>query len=304
MDMQKRVIALGFFDGIHRGHGALLEQVNREAARLGAHGAVLTFDTHPDSLVRGEAVPLINSAECRVDLIRRLYGIADTIFIHFNDAMMHMPWQEFAQSIVEELGACHLVVGHDFRFGYKGEGTAERLRDFCANLDVGCGIIPAVQIEGITVSSTYIRSLLRQGDMERARLFLGHPHTLVDTVHHGYKFGRTIGAPTINMAFPEGVLVPFHGVYAAKVFIRGESGTRAYMAITNIGVRPTVSGENKVSVESFILDYSGNLYGQEVRVEFYKLLRPEMKFGSVEELKNQIQKDAAATRRYFEALVE
>lgn len=296
MAEQKRVIALGFFDGIHIGHGALLERTVQRASEIGAMPSALSFDVHPDTLVFGKPVPLINSSAGRADLIRRLYGIENVIFIHFDRTVMQMPWQEFVQTLIRDMNAAWVVVGHDFRFGWKGEGTAEKLQSYCAEHGLGCDVIPAVTLEGRVVSSTYIRTLIEDGDMERANAYLGHPHTLVDTVHYGFRLGTKMGTPTINMRFPEGVIVPRHGVYAAKAIL--EDGS-SHMAVTNVGVRPTVSGENRVSVESFILDYSGNLYDREVRVEFYKFLRPEQKFESVDALRDQILADAETTRNYF-----
>lgn len=296
MGNRKRVIALGFFDGIHVGHAALMRQTCKRAEEIGAIPSAMSFDLHPDTLVYGTQVPLINSAPGRADLIRRLFGIENVIFIHFDQTVMHMPWQEFVQTLVLEMDAAWVVVGHDFRFGWKGEGTAERLSQYCAEHGLGCDIIPAVKLDGRIVSSTYIRELIQNGEMERANVFLGHPHTLVDTVHYGYRLGTKMGTPTINMQFPDGVLIPKFGVYAAKVFL--EDGSER-MAVTNVGVRPTVSGENRVSVESFILDFAGNLYDRQVRIEFYSFLRPEQRFASVDELKAQILHDAESTRAYF-----
>ena len=298
MGDRKRVIALGFFDGIHIGHAALLERTVQRAREIGAMPSVLSFDIHPDTLVFGKEVPLINSAAGRADLLRRLFGIENVIFIHFDRRVMQMPWQEFVQTLIQEMDASWVVVGHDFRFGWKGEGTAQRLQDYCADLGLGCDIIPAVTLEGRVVSSTYIRELIENGDMERANQYLGHPHTLVDTVHYGYRLGTKMGTPTINMRFPDGVLVPRYGVYAARAIL--DDGSE-HMAVTNVGVRPTVSGEDRVSVESFILDYSGNLYDRQVRIEFFRFIRPEMKFPSVDALKAQILKDAETTRAYFES---
>ena len=298
MGERKRVIALGFFDGIHIGHAALLERTVHRAREIAATPSVLSFDIHPDTLVFGKEVPLINSAAGRADLIRRLFGIENVIFIHFDRSVMQMPWQEFVQTLIQEMDAAWVVVGHDFRFGWKGEGTAHRLKEYCSDLGIGCDIIPAVTMEGRVVSSTYIRELIEAGEMERANAFLGHPHTLVDTVHYGYRLGTKMGTPTINMRFPDGVLVPRYGVYAARAVL--DDGSE-HMAVTNVGVRPTVSGEDRVSVESFILDYSGNLYDRQVRIEFFRFIRPEMKFPSVDALKAQILKDAETTRAYFES---
>ena len=292
----KRAIALGFFDGVHIGHGALLRKTQERARALGATPSVLSFDVHPDKLVFGKDVPLINSAHSREEIIRRCYGIQDVVFIHFNKHTMQMPWREFADTIIDELGLCWIVVGHDFCFGYRGEGTAEKLRDYCGEKGIGCDIIQPVCLDGRIVSSTYIRALIAAGDMEQAARYLGHPHTLQDTVHSGYHLGTKLGAPTINMCFPEGVIVPRHGVYAAKVFLDDNS---EHIAVANVGIRPTVSRDEQVNVETHLLAFSGNLYGRQVRVEFYKFLRPEHKFADYAELSAQIHRDAEQAAAYF-----
>lgn len=294
----KRAIALGFFDGVHAGHAELMKMTKRRAEEIGAMPSVLSFDVHPDTLVFNKEVPLINSAIGREELIRRCFGINNVVFIHFNKHVMCMPWREFIDSLIDELNIAWIVVGHDFCFGYKGEGTAQRLKDYCEERGIGCDIIPALRIDGRIVSSTHIRELIANGDIETANRYLGHPHTLSDTVHSGYHLGRNLGAPTINMFFPDGVLVPKHGVYATKVFL--EDGS-SYIAVTNVGVRPTVSEDSRVSVESHLLDYSGNLYGRQARVEFYSYLREEVKFGSFDELSEHIKKDADSARAYFAA---
>lgn len=295
MTERKRVVALGFFDGVHIGHGALMKKTAQRARELGAEPAVVSFDVHPDTLVKGEAVPLIGSAADREELIDRLYGIKSVILVHFNWTMMHTPWDQFADYLRDELGTVHIVVGHDFRFGFKGEGTPERLREYGAENGIGVDVIPAVELDGVIVSSTVIRRQLLAGEVEKANRFLGHPYTLGDTVRAGFRLGRTIGAPTINMRFPEGVLIPRHGVYATKAYF----DERAHMAVTNVGVRPTVGGVDAVTVESHLLDFSGDLYGRHVRLEFYAFLRDEVKFASVQELQAQIARDEAAARAFF-----
>jgi len=297
----KRAIALGFFDGVHIGHGALLRKTKERAGELGAVPSVLSFDVHPDTLVLDREVPLINSALGREELIRRCYGIDNVIFIHFNRHTMCMAWQDFADSIIRELQLAWIVVGHDFCFGHRGEGTAEKLKAYCEARGVGCDIIQPVMLDGRIVSSTYIRTLISSGDMENAARYLGHPHTLQDTVHSGYHLGTKLGAPTINMGFPTGVIVPRHGVYAAKVVL--EDGSE-HVAVSNVGVRPTVSDAGSVNVESHLLNFSGNLYGRQARVEFYKFLRPERKFADFEALSRQIRLDAEAAGDFFAQLEE
>lgn len=294
----KRVIALGFFDGVHLGHGALLRRVTERAREINAVPAAVTFDTHPERCILGSPMPLLSSPTDRADLMRRCYGIRDVIVAHFDERMMRMPWREFITDyLVQEHGAIHLVAGHDFHFGYQGEGNPQRLQEVCAELGIGCDIVSKVEVDGRTVSSTYIRTLVAQGEMERAVQFLGHPHTLTNTVARGKRLGSALGFPTVNLQFPAGVLVPAYGVYACKVcFESGES----HMAVTNVGTRPTVDDGNRVNAEGFILDFHGDLYGQSIRMEFYRRLRGEEKFPSLEALRDEVMRNAQQTRDYFE----
>lgn len=293
---KQKVMALGFFDGIHVGHAALINKIKQRAEETGAEPAVLTFDVHPDNLVFKKSVPLINSAEDRENILSRCFGIDDVVVIHFNQRVMHMDWRDFIDELIDEMNLRWIVVGHDFCFGYKGLGTAEKLKAYCAERGVGCDIIPAVCRDGVVVSSTFIRQLIESGEMEKANEYLGHPHTLTDVIRTGYHLGTKMGTPTINMSFPQGVIIPRHGVYAAKAYIDGQE----YMSVTNVGIRPTVSDSGNVNVESFLLDFRGNLYGHRARIDFYKFLRPEHKFDDVAELAAQIKNDAQTTREYFE----
>ena len=293
---RRRAIALGFFDGVHIGHAALLTKVKERAAQLQLDSAVLSFDVHPDTLVFGKEVPLINSAPEREEIIRRLFGIEEVIFLHFNRTLMKMPWEEFIRSAVDELNIAAVVVGHDFSFGYRGEGTPERLRSWCEKEGIACDVIPAVCLDGELVSSTAIREMIASGDMDRARRFLGHPYSLSDVVRSGFHLGRKLGSPTINMRFASGVVIPKHGVYATEVYL--DDGT-AYRAVTNVGVRPTVSEGETVSVESHLLDFVGDLYGHHARVEFRHFQREEQRFDSYSDLSQQIILDREETRRWF-----
>lgn len=293
---KKKVMALGFFDGIHIGHAALMNMIIKRAQEYDAEPAVLTFDVHPDSLVFKKNVPLINSADDRERILSRCFGIDDVVVVHFSQSVMHMDWKVFIDELIDDMDLCHIVVGHDFKFGYKGLGTAEKLKEYCAQRGVGCDIIPPVCKDGVIVSSTLIRGLIESGEIEKANEYLGRPHTLTDVVRSGYHLGTQMGTPTINMRFPDGVIIPRHGVYAAKAYVDGEE----YMSVTNVGVRPTVSEDGGVNVESFLLNFTGNLYGRLVRLDFYKFMRPERKFNDIDELAAQIKHDAESTREYFE----
>ena len=292
--MRERVIALGFFDGVHLGHGALLRRAAEEAKKRGCESAVFTFDRPPKEVITGIPCPLINSPEDRAELVKRLYGIDEMIMVPFDDEMRTTPWDRFVTDIlVGRYGAVHLVAGHDHHFGHRNQGSPELLKEKCAELGLGCDIIPAVTLDGVTVSSTHIRKLLEEGDVETARAFLGHPHVLTQTVGHGRQLGRTIGIPTANLVAPPHVLLPKRGVYAAKITL---PDGRAFGGVTNVGVRPTVNNGQDVTVEPWILDFDGDLYGQAIRVEFFRRLRDERKFESLEALRSQIETDAVKTR--------
>ena len=293
-----RVIALGFFDGVHLGHAALLRLTRRRADELGIPAAVLTFDTHPDTLVYHQPVPLINTLEDRKYLMEEKFSMDEVILAHFDRAMMEMPWEAFVEDyLLGELGAKHVVCGHDFSFGYRGQGTPDKLRRLCAQRGVGVNVVDKVSLGGITVSSTHIRQLIRQGDMEAAAQMLGHRHFLSGEVLHGKELGCRLGFPTANLALPEGLIAPAYGVYATLVTL--PDGT-VHPAVTNVGVRPTVHDQLGRLVEAWILDCTAELYGEKIRVEFFTRLRGEKKFDSLEALREEVLRNADETRIYFQ----
>ena len=299
MSIKEKVIALGFFDGVHLGHAALLRRTVEAAAQRGVTPAVFTFDRPPKEVVTGVPCPLINSAEDRRELVRRLYGIQEVIMVPFDREMMTTPWDKFVTDIlVGRYHAVHLVAGHDHHFGHKNQGSPELLLEKCAELGLGCDIIPKVEVGGITVSSTYIRRLVELGQISRANRFLGHPHTLTGSVRHGRGIGSSRLYPTANLIIPPHVLVPSHGVYVTRATLpEGAS----YAAVTNVGTRPTVNNGTDITVEACLLDFEGDLYGKPLRLEFFEHLRDEVRFDSLDALKAQIAADAEATRRYFAA---
>lgn len=292
MSEKKRVIALGFFDGVHLGHQALLRTAVERAAEKDLSSAVFTFDRSPKEFVTGVKVPLLTTNDERRATIQSLFPVDSVIIEPFDEQMMTMPWVDFVLMLAQKYHAGWLVAGHDFRFGHKNAGTPALLCKKAAQLGMGCDIIPAVTLDGETVSSTLIRQLLRDGEMERARQLLGHSYTITGEVLHGKGLGRTIGAPTLNVIPAEGLLIPAYGVYATRVSVAG----RQYDAVTNVGVRPTVDENGGVTVESHLLDVSEQLYGRECRVEFVKLLRREQKFADLSALQAQIAKDVADAR--------
>lgn len=298
MSSKEKVIALGFFDGVHLGHAALLRRTVEAAAARNATSTVFTYDRPPKEVVTGIPCPLINSPEDRRDLVRRLYGIQEVIIVPFDREMMTTSWQDFITEIlVKRYHAVHLVAGHDHHFGHKNQGSPALLAQKCAELGLGCDIIPEVEVGGITVSSTYIRRLVELGQIERANRFLGHPHTLTGAVRHGRGVGSSRLFPTANLTVPPHVLVPSHGVYVTRACLP-DGGS--YAAVTNVGTRPTLNNGSDITVEACLLDFEGDLYGKTVRLEFYQHIRDEIRFDSLDALRAQIAADAGTTRRYFE----
>ena len=291
---QQTIYALGFFDGVHLGHQALLKACRELAADCRA--GVVTFGSHPDGLVQGNAPRLINSLSDRKTLLTQFH-IDRVLELPFDEALRSMPWLDFLRMLCHSHDAMGFVCGEDFRFGHKGTGNAQLLREYCQTERLPWAIVPEQTLEGVTVSSTHIRKLLEEGRLEEANRFLGHPHILSGEVMSGRQLGRTLGIPTANLWIPQGVVVPRHGVYACRAICQG--GT--YLAVTNIGSRPTVGG-HRVTVEPWLLDFSGDLYGKELTLQFYAFLRPERKFDSLPELQEEIRKNAAQTREFFENL--
>ena len=293
MNKEKKIIALGFFDGVHLGHQTLLKACVELAEQQNMEPSAITFHRHPRSLF-GAGVPLmLSSLEDRRRLLSR-YGMSQIITVPVSPQIMQMPWQEFLSTLLLS-GAGGFVCGNDFRFGCRGEGNAKLLEEFCRARELPCVIVPEQLLEDVRISSTHIRGLIETGDMETAVRFLGHPHILSGQVVRGQQLGRKIGIPTANLLIPQGVLVPKFGVYACR--ITTEMGE--FSAVTNVGTRPTVAGLG-VTVEPWILDFDGDLYGKVVTLSFYRFLRPEKKFATLSDLQAEIQRNAAEVRNFFE----
>lgn len=289
------VIALGFFDGVHIGHGALLNMAVKRAGELGCGSAAFTFDRSPREFVTGRPVPLLTTSEERTAIIRAQYGVGEVFVEPFDASMMTMPWEIFiAEKLIRKYHAVHLVAGHDFRFGHKNEGDVDKLRTYCALHGLGCDIIPRVELDGVTVSSSYIRALLEKGEVERAARFLGHPFSMEGTVLHGDGIGKTRIMPTANLVPDAHHIVPARGVYATCAYL--PDGTQR-VGVTNVGVRPTVSDAGRVTVETYLLDFDGDLYGKPLRLDFHAYLRAEQKFSSTQRLQEMIARNAEEARK-------
>ena len=291
--MNKYIFALGFFDGVHLGHQKLLSRCVRLATEYGCIPAAITFDRHPKSLFLNPAPVLISTVPDR-ELLLRQYGMEAVQVLPVTEKTMSIPWEQFLQQLLDR-GAGGFVCGDDFRFGHKGAGNPRLLQEFCRVRGLPCAVIPEQTLGEIRLSSTYIRRQIETGDMATAVRFLGHPYTLTGTVVRGQQLGRRLGIPTANLHLPEGLAVPRFGVYACRALVDGVR----YPAVTNIGTRPTVAGQG-ITVEPWILDYSGDLYGRQITLEFCFFLRPERKFDSLEELRQEVQENARQTREILE----
>ena len=293
MNHEKRIFALGFFDGVHRGHQALLAECVRMAKAMDVETAAITFESHPQSLFRSDVPPLLTTLQDRFRLLLR-YGIDHIYPFPVNRKVMSTPWEDFLEELMA-CGAVGFVCGDDFRFGSRGEGNAEKLRQFCRDRKLPCVIVPEQNLDGVRISSSYIRKQIGEGDMATAVRFLGHGHMLTGTVVTGRRLGHKLGFPTANIELPQGVIVPRHGVYACRAYV----GEKRYMAVCNVGNRPTVQG-HQVRTETWLLDFDGDLYGQSVTLEFMYFLRPEQRFESLDALKKAVLCDAENTRKFFE----
>ena len=293
MNHEKRIFALGFFDGVHRGHQALLAECVRMAKAMDVETAAITFESHPQSLFRSDVPPLLTTLQDRFRLLLR-YGIEHVYPFPVNRKVMSTPWEDFLEELMGS-GAVGFVCGDDFRFGSRGEGNAEKLRQFCRARKLPCVIVPEQNLDGVRISSSYIRKQIGEGDMATAVRFLGHGHMLTGTVVTGRRLGHKLGFPTANIELPQGVIVPRHGVYACRAYV----GKESYMAVCNVGNRPTVQG-HQVRTETWLLDFDGDLYGQSVTLEFMYFLRPEQRFESLDALKKAVLCDAENTRKFFE----
>ena len=292
MNHKRRIFALGFFDGVHLGHQSLLSECVRLAEELDCETAAITFESHPQSLFRADPPPLISTLTDRYRLLRT-YGIDHVRTFPVTEAVMSTPWRTFLEELID-CGGAGFVCGDDFHFGKRGEGNARRLAEFCEERNLPCVIVPEQTLDGVRISSSFIRGQIKEGNMGTAVRYLGHGHMLTGTVVTGRKLGHRLGFPTANIELPEGVIVPRHGVYACRAYVDGEW----YMAVCNVGNRPTVEG-HQIRTETWILDFSGDLYGKAVTLEFLYFLRPEQRFADLEELKQAVLADAEKTRQYF-----
>lgn len=293
-NMEPTVVALGNFDGVHKGHQELISTTVKMSKELGIKSAIFTFSNHPKNLLTGNfSVKNILYPEDKANIIERL-GIDYLFSIPFTASIMNMSPQEFIEKLLMDKMNCRAVVtGYNYRFGHEAKGTPLFLKKIGEEKGFGVSVIDPVTVEGEVVSSSLIRQLISEGDMDRCFNLLGRFYSIGGTVVVGNKIGRTIGFPTSNILIDESMVTPAHGVYITYCKYNGE----VYPSITNVGLKPTI-GDNKKTVETHIFNFNKELYGKKIRVEFVKKTRSEIKFSGVEELSKQIMRDCNAAKKY------
>ena len=291
-DLKPSVTALGVFDGIHLAHAKVLSTAVERARALGIASVVCSFDPHPAAVLRPDQTPApIATLDENLERIRAI-GPDATLIIPFTLEFSKMEAETFVDDVlVATLGVREVVVGFNHTFGRSARGTAALLKEHGDRRGFVTHVLPPLQVNGQTVSSSAIREALREGDVERARSFLGHFYQISGTVARGAGRGRTLGFPTANLR-PDRPLILAAGVYAARV---AWDDTRAD-AVVNVGYRPTF-GEDQYWIEAYVFDFSGDLYDRHLTIEFRARIRPEMKFAGVEALKRQVAEDMNAARR-------
>ena len=287
------VVSVGKFDGVHQGHMLLKKHMDGFADR-GLASCMVTFDIPPSDGIAGGSSALLVTREEREAIVEKA-GIDIFCVLHFDESLRRMPPEDFIRLLSEHLNMKALVCGSDFRFGYMGEGDTDLLTELAPKYDFELDVVSKLKDEKKDISSTLIRELITSGEIDHANRILGYEYFVYGQIVHGNRIGHSIGFPTINITPPSDKLLPPFGVYLTRVSI----DNRSYMAITNVGCKPTVSSDGSIVVESHLLEGTGEEYGNFARVSFMHFLRKEKKFGSIDELKRQIQTDKKEALAYF-----
>ena len=283
-------VALGFFDGVHRGHISLINTA-KEFASAGVKSVIYTLDTHP-SVFFGSPVPMITSAEERLSILKSMD--ADYIYLQKTDRdFLNISPEDFVDEIlVKQLNAAYVVSGENYTFGKNKSGNSDLLKKLCDEKGIKYTVVPYSKEENQIISSSLIRTKLIEGEIPLANKMLGRAFALSGTVVHCRNVGHTLGFPTANIMPQENALLPMPGVYATNTIVSGNS----YPSITNVGSAPTFA-QNKTVIESHILDFKEDIYSKEIKIEFIKLLRSQKKFPSPDLLVEQLKKDTDARRK-------
>ena len=287
-------VTLGKFDGLHLGHKQLIHLATSYKEQ-GLKAVMFSFLLHPENLFSDKEFELIYTEEEKLFHLNQM-GIDALVSYPFTEETRSMDPMDFIKEIlIDKLDAKVIIVGNDFRFGFERRGDVALLKQYADTYGYQVIACEKKKWKGDIISSSAIRRALKAGDMEAVSAMLGQPYSIRGEVAHGRKLGRTIGIPTVNLIPSSSKLLPPCGVYATKTLIKGVP----YLGVTNIGYKPTVGEEEFIGVETFIFDFSGDLYGELLEVEFYDYIRPELKFGSLEELITKMKEDIVLTQRYF-----
>jgi len=293
------ILTLGTFDGVHIGHRQIIDRLVQIAGQEDCESVILTFFPHPRMVLQSDSdIRLLNTIEEKTALLESA-GLQNLVIHPFDKAFSRLTAEEFVKTIlVDKFNIKKIIIGHDHRFGRNRTATIDDLREFGAVYNFDVEQISAREIDAVSISSTKIRSALLNGNMRMANEYLGYDYFLTATVITGRQLGRTIGFPTANLDLSNSYkLIPKHGVYVVKSTIDGAE----VKGMMNIGTNPTVGGQD-LSVEVNFLDFSGDLYGRQLKVSILHRLRDEEKFGSVDILKSALEQDCLATRDYFEQI--
>lgn len=285
--------AIGKFDGIHRGHQSLLRHV-LEQKEKGLQAVVFTFDPSPAALFSGEDLPELTTKREKRRLFQEM-GIDVLIEFPLNFTTAATEPEAFIEKVLAgQMKTAYIAAGEDLSFGKKGKGDAALLRRMEGFFGYRTEIIEKVCLDGVEISSSYVREVIKSGDMEKAERLIGEAYSVSGVVAHGKKLGRKLGMPTVNLLPEKEKLLPPYGVYFSEVSL----GERVYKGITNIGCKPTVNEEKQAGVETYLYDFAQDIYGKEITVRLFSFHRPERKFESVEALKKQMASDIAQGRYY------
>lgn len=294
---ERSAVAIGKFDGVHLGHRKLIDKII-EQKKENCLATVFTFDTSAAAFFGGEEKELTTVAEKR--RIFEELGVDVLIEFPLNRETAATEPEEFVHKyLAEQMQTAYICAGTDLSFGRGGAGNYDLLKRYAEKYGYLAELIDKVKVDGEAVSSTGVRKAVREGRMEDAARMLGTPYSVSSTVEHGKRLGRTIGMPTANLIPEKDKLLPPYGVYYSRIKAEGKT----YKGISNVGCKPTVNTENAVGVETYLYDYDGDLYGSDITVEFLSYRRPEMKFESVERLKEQMEADIAAGRDYAQTFL-
>ena len=291
------VCALGCFDGVHIGHASIINEAKRVSCLLSLPLAVWSFAEPPRNYFLADKIPLLSSEAEKRSLMQQL-GVDILVSVKFSKVIASMSALDFFENIlIGQMKVKHVVCGFNYRFGKNGEGDTALLERLCAKHGIGISIMPPVELNGKTVSSSEIRALLLEGNIALANRYLGRPYSIRAKVINGQHLGRALGFPTLNQSYPKKKLVVARGVYLSRVLIN----KRVFYGITNVGYKPTVNGTT-LCAETNVFDFNSNAYGKTVTVQLLEFIRAEKRFSSVELLSEQVRKDIEVAKKILKGV--